>query len=109
MQLPLQISFVGISHKPDIEDRIRKSAQKLEKYYERITSCRVAVEVPHRHQHHGNQFRVRIDLSVPGKSIAVSRESHEETGHDDPAIAIRDAFNAAARQLEEHAERQRNH
>jgi ribosome-associated translation inhibitor RaiA len=44
---------------------------------------------------------VRIDLKVPGKEIVVNRD-HDE----DIYVALRDAFDVARRQLEDHARRQ---
>ena len=109
MDIPLQIHFIGISKRSDIEERVRHAAQKLEKYFDRITSCRVAVEVPHRHHHQGNHYRVSVDLAVPGKTIVVSHEAHQDPAHEEAIVAIRDAFNAALRQLDEHTERLRSH
>jgi cold shock CspA family protein len=65
-------------------------------------SCRVVVEETQRRRHQGNLFSVRIDLTVPGKEIAVSRQEHE-----DAYVAVRDAFNVAARLVEEHSRLQR--
>ncbi|MBA2663033.1 MAG: HPF/RaiA family ribosome-associated protein, partial [Bradymonadaceae bacterium] len=45
------------------------------------------------------QYRVRIDMSVPGEELVVSRDPGSSQAHNDLYIAIRDAFNAAERQL----------
>jgi cold shock CspA family protein/ribosome-associated translation inhibitor RaiA len=65
-------------------------------------SCRVVLELPARHQRKGKQYAVRIDLKVPGGELAVTRE-HDE----DLQVAVRDAFDAARRRLEDYARRQR--
>ena len=44
----------------------------------------------------GGQFVVRINLKVPGTLIVVNHD-HDE----DPHVALRDAFDAAARKLDE--------
>jgi ribosomal subunit interface protein len=102
MQIPLQISLHGISRSHALDQAIRERAQKLERYYERITSCRVVLELASRHQRKGKQFAARIDLTVPGGEIAVTRE-HDQ----DPGVALRSAFDAARRQLEDYARVQR--
>jgi ribosomal subunit interface protein len=102
MQIPLQISLHGIAHSDALYDAIRAKAQKLERYYERVMSCRVVLELDARHKRHGKQFVVRIDLKVPGGEIAVTHEHDEEL-----EIALRDAFDAARRRLEDYARVQR--
>ena len=76
---------------------IRDKAGKLEEFFNHIMSCRVVVEVPHKHLHQGNQFNVRIDIGVPGSEIVVNHDHAE-----DVYVALRDAFDAAKRQLEDY-------
>ena len=102
MQMPLQISFLGMEPSPVIEARIREKAAKLERFSDRIVGCRVTVEAPHRHHRHGKLYNVRIDLSVPGKDVFVGRSGPLNHAHEDVYVAIRDAFNAAGRQLQDH-------
>ena len=107
MQLPLQITFRGFPHSDAVEANIREKANKLDQFYSRIMNCRVMVEARHRHHHQGNLYHVRIELTVPGKELVVSRERHDEQAHEDIYVAIRDAFDDAKRLLEDHARRQR--
>ncbi len=102
MQLPLQITARNMSLSEAAEQTIREKAAKLENFHDKITSCRVVVECPHRHKHQGVLYNVRIDLTVPGAELVVKREPNE-----DLYVAIRDAFDAARRQLQDHARRQR--
>jgi ribosomal subunit interface protein len=102
MQLPLEITFHGVEHSDAVEARIREKAAKLEQHCHNITSCRVAVEAEHHHQHHGNLYKVRIEISVPQKHIVVSRDHHDKQAHQDVYVALRDAFSAATRQLEDY-------
>ena len=102
MQIPLQISLHGIEQSDALHNAIRKRAEKLERYFDRIISCRVVLELGGRHKRHGRQFTARIDLKVPGDEIAITREHDEEL-----EIALRDAFDAARRKLEDHAREQR--
>ncbi|RFC36216.1 MAG: ribosomal subunit interface protein [Candidatus Nitrotoga sp. LAW] len=98
MQTPLQITVRNIEHSDALETRIRDKAQKLEEFCKHIMSCRVVVEAPHKHHHQGKQFNVHIEIGVPGNEIVVNRDHHE-----DVYVALRDAFNAAKRQLEDYA------
>jgi len=102
MQTELQITVRDMEHSAALDERIREKVRKLEQVYSRIMSCRVVLEAPHRHKHQGKQFTVRLDVAVPGKEIVVTHDHHE-----DMYVALRDAFNAARRQLEEHGRIQR--
>jgi ribosome-associated translation inhibitor RaiA len=102
MQIPLQISLHGIEHSDALYNAIREKAEKLEHFYDRIVSCRVVLEVGGRHKRHGRQFTAHIDLKVPGDEIAITREHDEELD-----IALRDAFDAARRRLEDYVREQR--
>jgi len=107
MELPLQITFRDVPPSAAVEARIREEAAELEEFYNRIMSCRVVVESPHRHHHQGRLYGVRIDLSVPGRELVIGREPAQHHAHEDLFVAIRDAFDAARRQLEDHARRER--
>lgn len=107
MQLPLQITFRDIPPSPAIESKIREKAAKLDEFYDRIIGCRVVVEAPHRRHHQGKIYHVRIDLTLPGGEVVVNRDPAEHHAYEDAYVAIRDAFDAAARQLEDYARRQR--
>jgi ribosome-associated translation inhibitor RaiA len=114
-----------------IEEAIRDKARKLESFYDRVLACRVVVEAPHRRHHKGKAYLVRIDLTVPGGELVVNRdsnrlnaaklrdpelagqdlaESHEpgkHASHADVYVAIRDAFDSAARKLQDYARKRR--
>ena len=96
----LQITLHGVARSPALEDDIRSRADKLHHFHPAITSCRVVVERPHQRHHQGGQFVVRLRVSVPGADVVVDHD-HAEDVH----VAVRDAFEAARRQLEEHAGR----
>jgi ribosomal subunit interface protein len=102
MQIPLQITLRGIMQSDAVETAIREKADKLEQFHPHIMSCRVVVECPAQHKQQGKEFVVRIDIKVPGAEIAVNRDHSE-----DIYVALRDAFDAARRKLEDHAKRQR--
>jgi ribosome-associated translation inhibitor RaiA len=107
MHHPLQITFHQLPASEALEADVRGRVAELETVYDRITSCRVVIDVPHRHHQQGRLFRVGIDLGVPGGHIVVGRASDSDAAHEDPYVAVRDAFRAARRQLEDHVQRQR--
>ena len=100
--------------------RINAEAAKLDTFFDRITSCRVVVEAPHRHHKWGELFHVRIELGVPGTEIVVSHEPTPRANlrHDDEAalkkhielhpehkdvyVAVRDAFTSVRRRLQDY-------
>jgi len=107
MQKPLEIRFHQMESSPAIEARIREKAAELERFSDRITSCRVTVQKEHRQHHTGNLFRVRLDIGLPGREIAVTHTGPKDHAHEDVYVAIRDAFNAAVRRLEDHVRERR--
>lgn len=108
MQRMIEIVFKGMATSPAIEARVRKEAEKLQRFRDRLIGCRVVIEAPHRRHEKGNLFDVRIELSLPGRPpIVVSRSPDADHSHEDPYVALRDAFDAARRQLQSQTQRQR--
>jgi cold shock CspA family protein/ribosome-associated translation inhibitor RaiA len=124
--IPTQVTFRGVPHSDALESDIRERVAWLEQFYADIVRCRVLVELPHRHRHDGRHFHVRIDLTVPGGSPIVvthepslharlkdfqEEEHHKEAEvegvHRYAAVAVREAFDAARRRLEDFAREQR--
>jgi len=102
MRIPLQITARNFDLPETFRDEIHKKAEHLDKYYDQIMRCRIVVEVPHRHRHEGFLYNIRIDITVPGSELVIKREPHKDLN-----VAIRDAFDAARRKLEDFARRQR--
>lgn len=102
MQIPLQITMRNLPHSDAMESDIRKKAEKLHIYHDRIMSCRVVIEAVQNRKHQGKEYLARIDLKVPGKEFAVNKHRHV-----DAYVAIRNAFNALQRQLESFSHKQR--
>jgi len=102
MQRPLQITARNFQLTPAIEGEIRRRAEGLERFYQRLTGCHVVLEAAVGHHRKGGPFKVRIDLRVPGRELSVTRQSDK-----DFPLATRDAFDAAVRLLEDYAREQR--
>jgi ribosome-associated translation inhibitor RaiA len=128
MGYPLQITFRDMPPSAAIESQIREKAAKLDLFYDRIMSCRVIVQAPHRHHHKGKAYQVSITIGVPGPDIVINHpakrlsvdqsaaleataraENHRPSkhgAHEDVYVALRDAFHAAERKLQLYARRQ---
>ncbi len=102
MQTLPQVSFDDIP----VDEQVRTAAldhvAALERLWDRITGCHVVIAQPHRHHREGRLWSVRIDLVVPGGEIVVNRAHPRDHAHEDVLVALRDAFEAAERQLEDH-------
>jgi len=102
-----------------LDSEIQKRAAKLATFCPDILSCKVLVEIPHRHHEQGNRFHVRIDITVPGDRIvagqapnlrlgqldgepARERRSPRTFARKDASLALRQAFDAAKRQLRDY-------
>jgi ribosomal subunit interface protein len=102
MQAPLEIVFHQVDRSPAVEDAVRERVAKLERIAPDITSCRVTIEAPHKHHHQGNLYAVRVDLRYPGSELVVNRSPSADHAHEDVYVALRDAFKAARRQLQDY-------
>ena len=125
MNHPVNITFRNMKPSAAVTAHIEAEAAKLERYYDRITSCHVLVETPHRPHRSGKKFRVRIELEVPRTELVVDHEpslhaalarsldgrlkKQDETqpDHKDLNVVIRDVFRSARRQLQDYARRLR--
>jgi ribosomal subunit interface protein len=105
--IPIQVTFKGMDPSEAVEANIREKAEKLERFSDHLMSCRVVVEAPHRHSRQGKMYGLRIDIGVVNGEIAVTHQGPQNQAHEDVYVAIRDAFDAAARQLEDYERKQR--
>lgn len=121
MIIPAQITYRNLEPSPAATARIQTETGKLDRYFPRITSCRVMVEAPHRHHKWGELFHIRIEIGVPGGELVVKHEPAAPRSlkgtdfrkwskrlemsvcHKDIYVAIHDAFKEARRRLEDHA------
>src|SRR5262245_14118159 len=107
MNEPLQITFRGMDSSPALETLIRERAERLARLAPSLQRCHVVVEQPHRHQQSARRFSVRLEISTPLGEIVVTRAPEGAGRFPAPQPLIREAFDAATRQLEERAERRR--
>jgi ribosomal subunit interface protein len=100
LTFPVQIVFQKMHPSQAVQDDIKERASKLSRYCNRIMNCHVLVEIVNRHHHQGNLFHVCIDLHVPNMKLVVSRCTTENHAHEDIYVALRDAFCALKRKLQ---------
>lgn len=102
METPLEIEFNGVEKSTALEAKITEKFNKLSKRFSRMTSGRVVVARPHRHSKGGNPFLIKIEVGVPGQPhILIQSARDDNREHEDIQIALRDAFDAALRKLDE--------
>lgn len=93
---------------PAVEAEIESKVRMLERFFGRTIGYDVVIEAPPHHSRKGHPFGVRLEISVPGgPPVVVSRPHHDRVDHDDAHVAVRDAFNAAKRQLQDRAQKRR--
>ncbi|MGZ6290208.1 MAG: HPF/RaiA family ribosome-associated protein [Bdellovibrionota bacterium] len=97
----LQIISRDFRLTPALRTYIRKYADKLETFNERILRCEVTISAPHRNKRKGKIYHVSIRVQVPGPDVVVNREAEEDPSHQDLRLAIHDAFRVLDRRLED--------
>ncbi len=130
--MPIKITFKNMQPSAAAEERIRAAADKLRSFYAKMTDCQVVIEAPHRHHRKGKQYQIHIHLIVPEKELVIkhaprrivdrplraqkdpselrlaeTRKPSKYAAHDELYVAIRDAFDAARRKLQDYARRRR--
>jgi cold shock CspA family protein len=125
MDFPVQISYRNVAASPTVEEWVRKQAEKLATFHQRIVRCRVAIDLDHQHMRRGNRFLVKVLLSVPRGQVAarnlavpVDPEKLLEAGRKakrleigapqkELRLAIASAFRSAGHRLQEMVRQQR--
>lgn len=125
MQIAPTITFRRLRGAEQLEATIRERLARLETFVPSIIGAHVTVELAERHHRQGNRYHVRIALTLPGEQIVVKHETSLRPGlralgvertrkHDSPdpghrhaKVAVREAFEAARRRLQDYARRRR--
>jgi cold shock CspA family protein/ribosome-associated translation inhibitor RaiA len=101
MQEPLQIAFHNMESSDMIEQLVRDRVARLEKFTDKIISCRIVIKAPHK-QRTGANLGISIDIGLPGKDVHVNNEGRIHETRADAHRVIREAFDVAERQVEEY-------
>ncbi len=107
MKTPLELTFRNMDHSDSLEVLARQQAERLEKFFDGITSCHVYVTAPHRSQRKGNLYEVHIELRLPGEELVVNAAKGDRQAHEHPQVALRDAFHAMEAQLKARKQKMR--
>jgi ribosomal subunit interface protein len=98
MQSTLKVTSRDFTIPEWLNNEIREKVSKLERFAKDLIDCEIAIEAPVGHHQKGGPYNVRIDLQVKAKELVVSHRSNA-----DLQAAVRGAFDAARRQLEDHS------
>ncbi len=102
MLTPLEISFHGLERSDAVEASIREHFSRIERHFDRLTHARVVIQVPQRRTPLPKFFHVRIEIGVPShKPIVVNHVPEADRAHTQVQLALRDAFSAVLRQLDD--------
>ena len=124
MNVPVQTTYRNVDHSARLEALVAKEATKLERFFHRIVSCRVAIERARARA--GSPYHVRIDLGLPGEELVISHEpsvrpllvageqsptksTELDAERKDAELAVREAFRKAERRLRDFARRRAGH
>jgi cold shock CspA family protein/ribosome-associated translation inhibitor RaiA len=123
MLLPVQVTFRNMKDEAGLKELVQTETAKLERFYDRISSCRVVVEHPQR-AGSSKVYHVRIDLGLPTGELVVKHmptlhgalqdakadKSRKEAAsvllHKTPQRAIHEAFHEMRRRLQDYSRRQ---
>lgn len=94
-----EIRFTNMERSGAVEEAVHSRIERLEEFFDGITSCHVFVDASHLRQRKGNLFEVRIEVRLPGTELAVNNKPGDVNAHEDVHVAIRDAFDAVERKL----------
>lgn len=108
MKVPPAITYRNLDKTNAIDNLVNEKIAKLEQVCNYISSCHIAIEKIHDRPSQGSPYRVRIDMTVPPGHELVAESNPNDVNQYPPLDAvIRDAFNAATRQLRDFSKRQK--
>jgi ribosome-associated translation inhibitor RaiA len=108
MNIPIEIKFRGVDPSLAVEDYVRKRAAKLETFSTRIIRCHATIEAPGGHHKHGEPYRMRVELKVPGTYLIVGNHSKSTAAAQDVYALIDQTFDEAGRVVQDHVRRRRD-
>ncbi|HEU0223274.1 MAG TPA: HPF/RaiA family ribosome-associated protein [Paracoccaceae bacterium] len=113
MQSGVEIAYHHMEPNRRVERRVHERVARLEKFFGRLTACRVVIDAPHQHHRSGNHYEVRLEAHAPTGTFVIDRVPGDVNAHHDVLVAIRDAFDAMERKIrrwkEQHSGRPEHH
>ena len=109
MQTPIEIAFQHCEPSEEIRAEIARQVRRLERFSDRITSCHVTVAGPQTRHREGDRFKIDIRIAMPEHhDVIVTRTHGDAPEREHPLVAVREAFDAAVRQIEDLARETRD-
>lgn len=99
---PVKITLRGMERSDALETQVRERCAKLEQFFPQLIGTDVTLALEERHKQQGNNYVVKLVLQIPGNDIVIDQQRDE-----DAYVAVREAFDAAARRLKAVAARNR--
>lgn len=98
---PIQVTFHGVRHSAPLEQAARDHIAHLSRFHQRIHGCSVVIRQAEGGARTG-RYEVQVRVAIPGNDVlAGGHHTPPQPGHEDPFLALADAFRAAERQLED--------
>lgn len=96
--------FTVVFHNAEPSDAVWTRATnllgKLARAHPTIMRGTMVIEARHRHHHQGNLYHVSLRLHVPYGDVMVSHDPERNHAHEDVYVSMRDACDAAHKQLD---------
>lgn len=103
------IVYRGFGPSEALTERIYLELDELERISDRITACRVVLELPHKHKRHGKHFLIKVELFMPGKVLTIDRDPPDHDNFEDAYAALNETFAKARRLLLDYTRVRRGH
>ena len=101
------ITYLNVEPSAALDAKVRERIAHLDRMFPNLNSCRVAISRDDSHHHQGRHYRVRIDVTAPGHELVADRAPPQHQAHEDPFVALRDAFDAIERRVQDLAREMR--
>ena len=101
MTMHFELRQKDVTLTPALAAALEERAGRFARFHPHINRCRITVEGPGGHHRQG-RYGVRIDLVLHGAEILVRKQAEANLER-----ALKDAFQAATRRLEDQARRSR--
>jgi cold shock CspA family protein len=104
METEPQIVFEHMAPDERVKDLVGEELAKLEQFFGRITSAHIFVSAPPEGRPREALYRANLRLLMPGgREVVISHDPDKFRYKENAATAVRDAFDAARRQLQDQA------
>lgn len=107
MQVPPEVALRELDATDELRDTIQEGIDDLEEVYPNLISCRTVVADDTPGQQSGSNYRVRLDLSIPGTNFVVEEDNAGPDSTRSARQTLKDAFSTARRRLKKEKDRQR--